>query len=344
MDRIESVDVFRLIAIIAVICLHTSPFCGPEFSNNYIYKYLAVIIDQTARFAVPFFFIVSGYFWGVKVREGSDPLFSANRMGKKIILIFLFWSFVYLLPYNVFSVFKFGILGPLKVFYWNVLNVLNAPASFFVQGTKVHLWFLVGLLCALYITAFFVKYNAPVLLLCFSVILYIVGVLAKSYADTPFGFDMNFNTRNGPFFGTLLFCSGYFLSGMKPSDKWIYYGASIFFVGWVLHFSEIYVLWKLYKISLIQDYVFGTYLMGVGVTMVALSNHKIFKIKSLGYIGQLTLGIYASHFIFVDIFRNTVAERSNVGWDIGYILIVLFLSIALTKYMSKVKYIKKMAV
>ncbi|RYZ94923.1 MAG: hypothetical protein EOO68_19420 [Moraxellaceae bacterium] len=166
MDRIESVDVFRLIAIIAVICLHTSPFYGPTFSNNHLYEYLAIIIDQTARFAVPFFFVISGYFWGVKVRAGSDPLVSANKMGKKILLIFLFWSFIYLLPYNILSVFKFGIFGPIKIAYWNILGLLEAPLSIFFQGTKMHLWFLVALLCALYISAVFIKYKAPILLLC----------------------------------------------------------------------------------------------------------------------------------------------------------------------------------
>jgi surface polysaccharide O-acyltransferase-like enzyme len=344
MDRIESVDVFRLIAIIAVICVHTSPFYGPEFSDNYIYKYLAVIIDQTARFAVPFFFAISGYFWGVKVRGGSDPLFSANKMGKKIVIIFLFWSFIYLLPYNFLSVFKFGILGPIKVAYWHVLNILNSPLSLFVQGTKIHLWFLVGLLCSLYITAFFVKYNAPFLLLIFSIALYVIGVLAKSYADTPFGFYLNFNTRNGPFFGTLLFCSGYFISSLKPSEKWIYYGLAIFLIGWLIHFSEIYFLWALYKVSLIHDYVFGTYLMGVGAALMALSNHQLLRNKSLSGIGQLTLGIYASHYIFVDLFKYIDADMANPVWEVGYVFIVLFLSVGLTKYMSKIKYINKVVV
>jgi surface polysaccharide O-acyltransferase-like enzyme len=51
-NRIESVDVMRAIAIMAVILLHTVPFGS---SDSKIGKMANVIICQLAKFAVPFF-------------------------------------------------------------------------------------------------------------------------------------------------------------------------------------------------------------------------------------------------------------------------------------------------
>ncbi len=74
MERIESVDVFRLIAIVAVIAIHTSPFHVDVDGENEAYMYADMIINQLSRFAVPFFYVTSGYFWGLKVRKSSDPV------------------------------------------------------------------------------------------------------------------------------------------------------------------------------------------------------------------------------------------------------------------------------
>lgn len=57
MSRIESVDIFRLIAIVAVITIHTSPFRADVIIESEAYKYLDVIFNQLSRFAVPFFFV-----------------------------------------------------------------------------------------------------------------------------------------------------------------------------------------------------------------------------------------------------------------------------------------------
>ena len=67
-ERINSVETCRVIAIIAVIILHAEPFrYGCE--ENEIYKqYAFIIFNQLSRFAVPFYFIISGFFWGKKTK------------------------------------------------------------------------------------------------------------------------------------------------------------------------------------------------------------------------------------------------------------------------------------
>lgn len=166
----------------------------------------------------------------------------------------------------------------------------------------------------------------------------------KSYSDTPLGIHVEFNTRNGPFFGTLLFVTGCYLAKLKPSEEWLYYGAALFSIGTLVHFSEIYFLMKHYGTSMTQDFVFGTYMMGVGAAVVSLSNHKLLRIPLLSGFGKLTLGIYAIHFIFVDLFSPFDYMGLAPLWEISYVFIVLICSIISVKILAASKTFRRIVI
>ena len=70
-ERIRSVDVFRVLAIAAVIALHTAPHAGPDAVGS---RFDArTVWDQLERFAVPLFFMLSGYFWAGRCQDGGQP-------------------------------------------------------------------------------------------------------------------------------------------------------------------------------------------------------------------------------------------------------------------------------
>ncbi|MDH5728115.1 MAG: acyltransferase [Gammaproteobacteria bacterium] len=344
MNRIESVDVFRLIAIVAVIAIHTTPFRYAENTGGDLYKYLDLLINQASRFAVPFFFIISGYFWGMKIRRGDDVYQVSLSMSKRIFFIFLAWSFIYLLPLNIGAIVEFGLSGPFDLAYNNWSNLIHDPVRLIFEGSRVHLWYLTSLIISLLITAFLVAKNLSKTLLVTALFLYVVGVLAKAYVDTPIGIQLDFNTRNGPFFGMLLFVSGYLLSARQSNEKWFYYGFGLFLLGFVLHFTEIFMVWTRFETSPRQDFVFGTFFMGFGVALAALSNHRWLRSPRLGRIGQLTLGIYAVHFLFVEILAPIEKRFDHVLWELSYVLIVLVLSIVVTLWMAKSRFLKKIVV
>lgn len=337
MSRIVSVDVFKLLAITAVIAIHTEPFRGSVPGDSNSWQYLSVLINQLARFAVPFFFVISGYFWGTKIKNGVSVASVSISLAKRICLIFAAWSVIYALPYNLSSIVEFGPLGPIKVAYWNLLNLSKNPVTLVMQGTKVHLWFLIALLFSLGISSLLVEKKKHKTLIALSVVLYLIGLLAKAYSDTPLGVHTNFNTRNGPFFGTIFFVSGYFLSNLTPKPGWFSKGVTLLGVGWLFHFSELYILCKLYGTNPYQDYVFGTYFMGVGAALVSLSNDALFRNKVLSDVGKFTLGIYVIHFVFVDLLRPVGMLISSSLWEISYILLVLLFSALSVMLLSKSK-------
>jgi len=91
--RIEGVDVLRVLAILAVIALHANPFSGGSWGQPGLFSG-AALISQFSRFAVPFFFTVSGYFWGVKINAGAAVLRTSLSMAKRIAVVFVAWSLI----------------------------------------------------------------------------------------------------------------------------------------------------------------------------------------------------------------------------------------------------------
>lgn len=340
-ERIQSVDSIRLLAIICVIAIHTTPFSATE-AQNAQYFTLGLLIDQISRFAVPFFFVVSGYFWGLKVRNRSQNITNAtNSMAKRLFVIFACWSLIYLIPYNISAIYEHGIFGPIKVSYWNLIGLINNPSYFFFQGTKVHLWFIIALIISLYISYFFIILKQERILLLFSIFLYLTGVMLNSYSDSNLGMHVEFNTRNGPFFGTLLFVSGYFISKFKPDSTWFTYGVLLLLTGLIIQFLEITTLYKLFGTKMLHDYVFSTCLMGIGVALIALSNNKLLHFNGISKIGSMTLGIYAVHYIYVDLFLLLDKRIDAAWWEISYVFIVLILSIITTLLLAKSSLLKR---
>lgn len=328
MDRIESVDVFRFLAIAAVVVIHTEPFKQQNADALYVF------INVLARFAVPFFFVISGYFWGVKIRNSDSPVSISFDMAKKISIILVAWSAFYILPDKVDHILHVTWVEYFQEIYRKISIIVHHPKTVYMRGTKVHLWFLIALLYSLGISTILIRNKHIKTLIALSIALYVFGLLAKAYSFTSFGININFNTRNGPFFGTIFFVSGYLLSGRKPNQNWFAMGGLLFVIGAAMHLTEIYILWKWYGVTPIQDYVVGTYLMGVGAAMAALSNVNIFKNRILSKIGQLTLGIYAIHYLFIDNFSAVAQSSSLLFRNLGYPVLVLFCSMGVVYILS----------
>lgn len=337
-DRIQSVDLFRAIAIIAVISIHSSPFRSDLAGNPEIYKTLFISINTLARFGVPFFFVIAGYFFGIKIRRGVSPMLVANSVAKRIVLLFVFWCLVYLHPLNLDSIVQYGFFGPIKVVFLNLFELLKEdPVKFFLQGSKGHLWFLPALLISIYCCAFLIIVGWEKGMLPAGVLLYLFGVLAGAYANTPLGIEISINTRNGPFFGTIFFATGYYLSGIKRKASWLRYGIGGFLLGLFLHSLEIYILSNYFNTSPRQNYVVGTYLMGTGVALASLSAQWNISLKLLSNLGKMTLGIYAIHYIFIDLFYPFDKQTDAVLWEIGYVVLVFFLSSMVTTALSRIR-------
>lgn len=117
MNRFESLDVFRLIAAFAVVIVHVPLGLIPLEVQIYI--------KLLARFAVPFFFLVSGYFFYLGYHKSGNEFFLKNI--SKLLGIFLIAS-LFFLPINITK----------GDFVFSQRLILT--------GTESHLWFLPSLI------------------------------------------------------------------------------------------------------------------------------------------------------------------------------------------------------
>jgi len=278
-NKIEAIESVRIIASFFVVLLHYFPLEGTV-------KY---IVDETARFAVPFFFVSSGYFLAIKWKEKQNFNVFAKVI-KKLVMLYAFWQFIYFLNPIKQDVIQMGVM---EAYTYKFNTIFEGSMEDIVfGGFGFHLWFLTSLLFSVLIV-FIVNPKNMNYLLVLAVTLYIIGVLAKAYAGTPIGLIFNFNSRNFIFFSLLPVSLGVLL-GIKKRKLYMRQALWITFIGFVGHYSESFILRTYYQTD-IMDYGFSTFLMGFGVFSIALNQPEFLNNKQLVNAGQYSLGIYCIH-------------------------------------------------
>ncbi|MFT4172239.1 MAG: acyltransferase [Rhodocyclaceae bacterium] len=326
MVRITGVDVIRTVAILGVIVIHTHPFeqAGMPFGTTLD---AATLLVQLARFGVPFFFVISGYFWAGKFTSPAQVVAPSLHIARRLTSLFVIWSLVYLLPFDIVDAFDAGPAGPFKLIYWTLVDVASKPLTALLQGTRGHLWFLMSAVCALLIAATLIRYGRLRLLIALAVALYAIGLAGKGYSDSPLGFRTPFNFRDGPFFSLIFFTTGYLLQRQGRQAWWPRAGLTLALLGAILQCVEEALLYQHWGTAMGGDFVIGTYPLGVGMAMIALSNPAALHWQRLAAAGPLVLGIYSLHMAFIELLRPVDrALEGNLLWDGGFVLLVFALS------------------
>ncbi|MBD8632142.1 acyltransferase family protein [Oxalobacteraceae sp. CFBP 8755] len=295
--RIDSIDAMRVLAMLAVIQIHT-----PWYSKvNVTSLDVATIADQLARFAVPFFFVISGYLWASRSFAAADYWPRSVAVSKRVLIIFSFWSFIYAIGPSLYVIGQEGLdsllANMLSVVYpFDSIRFLSAV----LQGTKNHLWFLPALAIAALISGALLSKGRELTLFVLAILLFAVGLAGSAYSDTPYGFTSNFNFRNGPFFSLIMFSSGYAIHRYGQRLPLLPIGIGLATGGFALQLFETTWIHRQWGTPLLHDYIVGTYFFGLGMSMIALSNTRYLRVKALSSIGPLILGVYASHYYFVE--------------------------------------------
>jgi fucose 4-O-acetylase-like acetyltransferase len=298
--RWQRIDSFRLYAILLIVWGHiqllsTIHGAGP------IAKIAELTLAIGARFTMPFFFILAGYFTGGKIaREPSKAVSVARAYTARLAVVFLFWCFIYALEQPQ-----------------NFLNLVREqPIKFIFEGSRPHLWFLVSLILTVWLYALWPFHKSHKSFLALGAVLYVIGLLGGSYNVTPIGFDMHFNTRDGFFLSTLFFAIGVaFHNRMPRISKKMALGIA---VGGLAIFSlEAFYLRIQWNLSpCCHDYLLGTIPFGVGVTLLALSRPDSSIDRLVGPYGQYTLGVYASHLLFMDLLEPVGSFVDPLVWQL----------------------------
>lgn len=94
---IQSIDFLRFLAILAVILIHTTTRTL-EWAGYDLARFpVTLFLNQLARFAVPLFFIISGFLLELNAPEKFNFMLYYKKRVSRIFLPYLFWSAIYYL-------------------------------------------------------------------------------------------------------------------------------------------------------------------------------------------------------------------------------------------------------
>ncbi|MCG9751733.1 acyltransferase family protein [Vibrio brasiliensis] len=323
--KIQSIELGRVIAILAIAAMHCQMFLTYWQIDET--PWFGYIFNQATRFAVPLFFLISGYL--IQPKLVVKPGETLQRYVSPLLRVFIVWSVISLLmPFNLATVMESGYLAE-RQGYWGFLA--QTPLNSLLEGGLVHLWFIPALICAAAIAALLAKLDKLALFIPIGAMLYLYGVLTGSYQaitelPTPFF------TRNGPFFSTLLFAIGFMIRQRQLSitakQALMLAGA-----GMVLHFFEAWQLTHVDQAFNANDYLFGTFIWGTGCFMWLLAKPEVGKGLWLTAQSRYVLPLYVAHLPMIIVMMNFSGMLALTGFAKD--MLVLFGATVLTFLLVK---------
>jgi surface polysaccharide O-acyltransferase-like enzyme len=335
--RISSVDTLKTFAMLAIVAIHTRPFSGTEFSGSPFFSIIFYFINQVSRFAVPFFFAASGYFFARSVERGGGPWSQFFRYSKRLAVVFAVWTVIYgVIPPNwTTSFFQMGPAAAIwKTASMNLARAAEAPLTFLVNGAGVHLWFLPALIIAMFILTISAWSGLSRYTILLGIVLYIMALAAGPYSSL-LGVDLPFNGRNGPFFSTFFVSAGWWLS--KRDAPGFKTALALIVAGAVVQTAEVVVLNALSGLSPdSHDYLVGSAFTGLGAFMLCLASPDLGRSTFLPPLGRFTLGVYVSHLLIKASIYPALHDSLGIyTFQFAYPAVVYLLSVVLTAALLK---------
>ena len=312
-----TIDSLRLLATLEVIALHVT---FPNLPNA-----VAIAIRLQARWAVPFFFIISGYYLAERL---ADPNRADVRPAiYRLIWLFLLWSLIYV---------------PLVIYEHDVKEVFRRLlfSSFIYIGEYFHLWFPSSLVLGYIFLLFCFHYKLEKWIPLISVGIFIHIFLAGAYNgvfDLKFPFDFVIARQ---WVSIPMLYLGVWLFRRGPLNKTL--AMILLFGGLGLQFVEAWFLFTRFKISPYDsEILIGTIPFALGAASLGLSQIRFLEQRQLSSWGKdYSLGIYLLHplvIVICGLLITALIPALDVSaiWQILYSFVILFLCIGIFAALRK---------
>lgn len=317
MMRNKFLDILKFIAAIFVVFIHV------ELPDT-----IGLLVSGVARFAVPVFFISSGYYSYGPIRE--DNYAKIKKRAVNLIKIFIISFSCYILGFIVLNhtIFNETWLVLLKDWsnYFKIIFFNYPFDSYFL-----HLWFILALIYVYLILIFILKFKLKKLLNFLPIII----IFTAFFFDIVLGKMQIIVTpllgRNFLMMGLPLFSIGYSIkqyeNRIKKPKQWI---LSSFVVGIVLFIIEFIFF------SRNSEVYFGMVLVAsslFSLTVYLDKKHKEISLKYVDNLGDISLYIYVFHIlvnnIILKIIKNFDLQTSTV-FDYVYPFIVIIITLLIS--------------
>ncbi len=323
------IDIVKFIFSIFIIALHTLVLESFNIDVNWY------ITHCIFRLVVPFFFVTSGFLYGIKILNNKEIDVVTNNYIKKLLYPFVFWLLVGIIPEFV------------QTFDGNLfLTILNLIRKVFFYPWGA-LWYILALMVAIFIVSKFYKRSKFTLPIIIGFFLYIFALISNSYYFVID--DINIfkiivdlynkifiSSRNGIFVGILFVSIGVFLAKMYRNGNLFSLRKNVI-LCLVCYLILIFEVTFIRNRAYIEDnslFVIMPFLMFFFVSiLLQISNNKRYtKLRSY------SICLYLVHrpvIAYIGLF-------SNLLYGIKLFIVVVIISFVISYFIikSKNKYIK----
>lgn len=314
MKRIQSIEFLKLISIFFIVIIHS------RYQSNF-----GIFMDAVARFSVPIFFMVTGYF----IIQPNDMTAKLKKQILKLTRYYIFYELVYILFSFFISLAENNLQNFKYDFKDNMKYILISPAIGF------HLWYVINIIWVLIIVYIFNHFNKLKPLFIFSIILHLIGIFISNLSIQLFHKVLPLcMTRNFLFFGLFYVLLGSYIRKADISkikiNKYIILAFSIFM-------CVCQVFEKQFWLKAFTSY-FGDYFI---TTIFASSAMFIFALKCnvnnriIQKLSSYSMPIYFLHLLMINILsflslkflhRDIKIITSTIAGNTIFILVVCVLS------------------
>ena len=341
--RIQSIDTFKALAILAVVVIHTEPFLAIKAFREREYWYcVGNALQQVSSFAIPFFFIAAGYFFSQGIEtEGLQTRW--QRYVSRLSTLLLIWIVIDGIFWGHWleEIIRSKSLSPL---FWNLRAIpsfaVNRPDLFFFRGTAVPLWFLISLILSISLLALCIRLAIrPTAIIVIGCCAYIFSLMTSFYSSTPLGIGLTLPLeQRGPFIAFAFLAIGHFFAMRNISVR---SSALVLAAAVVVVFVESAALSYAAGLPFQEKpYLFSTVLLAGSAFLFAIQ-HPAFGARSLvSKVGNRSLGIYLVHTPILGAASLMRGFIIHPAWEVFFPIAVLTLSYLIVTLLVKVPYLR----
>ena len=166
-ERNKSIDLLKVIAVIAIIIIHAKTFKGMGGNFEILYS----IVETIARIAVPIFFFFNGYYFYKGYQKYGS--FYYKKFCIKIIKIHIIAGIVYK---SYITIDKFISNNKLDLSLFDIKKIM---IEFIYRGFYFHLWYLPAIIIIITILYLFIKIKKVNMLFKIALFIYCFGVICS---------------------------------------------------------------------------------------------------------------------------------------------------------------------
>ncbi|WEG11494.1 acyltransferase [Pullulanibacillus sp. KACC 23026] len=317
MEKNYMIDYFKFFGILLVVWFHAAPFI-PQTTGGLNSLYFQYAIPVLPRFDVSYFFVISGYLYGRKLRISTSGYKYTKKYVIRLIKFFVVWYLFYF-AYDVLmciylsSIHGQSIAVQVKSFIWSQLKLI--PIYYGYGKTSYQLWYLTALVWSVLILSAFIKFKKVYFLLGLGLLFNLIGLFGQRYSGIYY---LPVPTNDCLFYGLFYTTLGYLIA---VNYEWIMEK-----LNHVKNISLIYLLILFFLLGLAENiimlgpmngykgesnYQLCTIPLTIIIVCFVLKNSNRGKSSIFTRIGGQTVGIYVTHVLFLSIMTNFLTQLNS---------------------------------